>query len=479
MKALRSLRLRLVCGLALASCLLWGGVALWRTYSLEQELNAMLDERLVASAKMVAGIVHQFEPAGVDVAARQAALHRLIARDGVACEVSLVRSEITPIARTGDTPENATQGHTGFAQITKGGKTWRVYVLEEDGLRIATADRLDQRRQLVRAAWLELIIPFALAISAVLLLTWAITTRALRPLQQLRQELRQHQPNSQPRLRAGADLQELAPVVASLNQLLARMEAAIAHERRWSADAAHELRTPLTAIKTHVQVAQMALAGDAAPARTAQSLAQATLGITQLEQTMEQLLQLARVESAPAPGSASTEGAQAIGQALAQARQQSQARARAEGWSSARIELPALPALPGHPGLALPLPPALLVCALSNLLDNALRHHQGPDPIQVTLEQHADGGLTLQVRDQGPGLTPDECQQASQRFWRKYPGTSGSGLGLTLVQRIAESAGGQLVLAPSHPGLCATLEFPAAGKNGQKPAPAHGEKLLF
>ena len=44
------------------------------------------------------------------------------------------------------------------------------------------------------------------------------------------------------------------------------------------------------------------------------------------------------------------------------------------------------------------------------------------------------------MRDQGPGLTPDECQQASQRFWRKYPGTSGSGLGLglTLVQRIAD-----------------------------------------
>ena len=57
-----SLRRRLVLGLALASCLLWGGMALWRTHSLEDELNATLDERLVASARMVAGIVHQLQP---------------------------------------------------------------------------------------------------------------------------------------------------------------------------------------------------------------------------------------------------------------------------------------------------------------------------------------------------------------------------------------------------------------------------------
>lgn len=458
MKALQSLRLRLVLGLALASCLLWGGVALWRTLSLGHELNAMLDERLIASAKMVAGIVHQFEPGAVDVAARQAQLENLIARDGVACEVSLVRSEvgILPIARTGGTPENASQGATGFGQITKGGKAWRVYVLEEDGLRVATADRLDQRAELVRSAWLALIWPFALGLAVIVLLTWWVTTRTLKPLSQLQSELEQRAPRDNTPVAAGAQVQELAPVVHSLNQLLARMEAAIAHERRWSADAAHELRTPLTAIKTHVQVAQMALA-TGSPV-TAKALEQASQGITQLQQTMEQLLQLARVESANA--NASTQGP-AITQALQQARQQSLERARAELWPGTTIDVQTIPIdATAWAQACIALPPALLTSALSNLLDNALRHHQGSAPIEVRLTLHADDRLSIAIRDHGPGLTPEECQLATQRFWRKSASGNGSGLGLTLVQRIAESAGGQLTLAPALPGLCASLDFP-------------------
>ena len=459
----RSLRLRLVLGLALASCLLWGAVVLWRTLSLERELHTLLDERLVASARMVAGIVQQFEPTAIDPAQRQARLQQLIARDGVACEVSLVRSEvgILPIARTGGTPENASQGSTGFGEVTKGGKAWRVYVLEEDGLRVATADRLDQRAQLVRSAWQALVVPFALAISGVLLLTWWIITRTLRPLGQLRGELLGRSPRSSTPVRSGADTQELAPLVASLNQLLARMDAAIAHERRWSTDAAHELRTPLTAIKTHVQVAQMALAAGAAPDAAAKALAQAGLAIAQLQQTMELLLQLARVESTAQAGSAHTRG-EALWQALAQAQQQSLARARTEGWSPSPIAVERTPDDPAAWAQACaPLPPALLTCALSNLLDNALRHHRGKEAIDLALTLQADGALHIRVRDRGEGLAPEECLLATQRFWRKSASASGSGLGLTLVRRITESAGGRLTLEAAAPGLCAVLEFPA------------------
>lgn len=467
--ALRSLRWRLVLALGLASCLLWGGVALWRTHSLQQELNTMLDERLVASARMVAGIVHQFEPAAVDVAQRQAQLQQLIARDGVACEVSLVRSEIgiLPIARTGDTPEHATQGQTGFGQITKGGKTWRVYVFEDDGLRIATADRLDARTRLVRSAWVALIWPFALAIAAVLLLTWAITTRTLRPLLQLQQALRRRTPTDRTPVSAGAQVQELAPLVASLNQLLARMDAAIAHERRWSADAAHELRTPLTAIKTHVQVAQMALAANAPAQTSSRALAQAGQAITQLQHTMEQLLQLARVESA-APGSVDSTEGPAIADALAQAQAHSLARARAEGTPAAAITVQRTPPdAAAWAGARIALAPALLTCALTNLLDNALRHHQGDTPVEVALVLAPGGALRISVRDRGEGLSEEECRLATQRFWRKSASGAGSGLGLTLVQRIADSAGAALTLTPATPGLCVALEFPALSSTSQ------------
>ena len=95
-RARSSLRSRLMWGLSLTTCLLWGSVAAWQFTSMQRELRAMLDDRLIASAKMVADIVQQIHPdpqAPITPAASNA-LHSLIARDGVACEVSLVRSEV-------------------------------------------------------------------------------------------------------------------------------------------------------------------------------------------------------------------------------------------------------------------------------------------------------------------------------------------------------------------------------------------------
>lgn len=53
----KSLRLRLVLGLSLTMCLIWGGVAVWQFTNMQRELRTMLDDRLIASARMVAGIV--------------------------------------------------------------------------------------------------------------------------------------------------------------------------------------------------------------------------------------------------------------------------------------------------------------------------------------------------------------------------------------------------------------------------------------
>ena len=68
------------------------------------------------------------------------------------------------------------------------------------------------------------------------------------------------------------------------------------------------------------------------------------------------------------------------------------------------------------------------------------------------------------MRDQAPGLTAQECTQALQRFWRRDASTTGSGLGLTIARRIAESAGGTLALEPAQPGLRAWLRLPAVGE---------------
>ena len=506
-----SLRLRLVLGLSLTLCVLWGSVAAWMFPTMQRELRTMLDDRLIASARMVAGIVHQFQPAQVDaITPANNALLSVIARDGVACEVSLVRSEvdILPLAKTSNSPDFTPLTRSGFGRIEKGGKSWRTYVLEENGIRIATADRLDVREQLVQSFVYTLVVPFVLALAGVVLLTWWICTLGLEPLRRLGEELQHRPPQDPSPVQTGQDTAELAPLVGSLNQLLGRMNRAIEHERRWTADAAHELRTPLTAIKTHVQVAQLVLErhagiGPATPSGTGRpaslALKQASEGIDHMHATLEQLLQLARVESASAGTAPSTQGA-AIAEALQLACRQSLQRASKSGAPTPPLQTGLEP--DALHGWELPLAPALLTCAVTNLVDNALRHHLGAQPITLQLSlqlagtgtagdangaegglgpahgtrNHGSTGMTgmeacastatapatlqIQVQDHGPGLSAEECTQALQRFWRKTSATQGSGLGLTIVQRIAESAGGQLQLAPGAPGLVATLSLP-------------------
>ncbi|MNW04150.1 Signal transduction histidine-protein kinase/phosphatase MprB [compost metagenome] len=92
--------------------------------------------------------------------------------------------------------------------------------------------------------------------------------------------------------------------------------------------------------------------------------------------------------------------------------------------------------------------------------------------------------LLVCIADRGPGLTADECALATQRFWRKSSAPHGSGLGLTIVQRIAESAGGCLRLLPGtaqEPGLVAELRLPlqlTPGAHGAQDLPLTGAQLL-
>ena len=126
----------------------------------------------------------------------------------------------------------------------------------------------------------------------------------------------------------------------------------------------------------------------------------------------------------------------------------------------ARVESASSAETPETQGAAIAQPPALLTCAVTNLLDNALRHHRGSTAITIALRLCEGASVDISVRDHGPGLTEQECTQALQRFWRKGGSGPGSGLGLTIARRIAESAGGSLHLAPAQPGLLARLQLP-------------------
>lgn len=106
------------------------------------------------------------------------------------------------------------------------------------------------------------------------------------------------------------------------------------------------------------------------------------------------------------------------------------------------------------------MPEAMVVSALRNLLDNALRLSPQGSPV-VLQSEPGEEEVVISVLDEGPGLSEAECVLAMRRFWRGSRNTPGSGLGLSITSTIAEHHGGTLSLRPRKPhGLEAVLRLP-------------------
>lgn len=449
---MNSLRLRLLAIIGSSLLVIWSLVAAWMLSDLRSELRTALDDRLAASARMVAGLVAQLPPSPVAGGTLPASLTDVIGRDGLACEVSLLRGEVRlqTLARTASSP-GLDDLPPGYGTRTFGGKVWRTYVLQDGPIRVATADRVDVRETLLRDIALTAGVPFAVALAGSLAMLWLGIGGGLAPLERMRKVLERRRADDDAPLATMPVPRELAPLVGTISHLLERVRAAITRERRFTDDAAHELRTPLTAIKTHLQVLRLASGSGGLPAAARDALGHADEGVLRMQRTLEQLLVLARLESDEDFGAdASCLAGDAVREAIHDA---VAARGR-----------PGQVLVEGAPeGTTVAAPCGLLASALRNLLDNALRSAPAA-PVTLRVERRDADRVSFVVLDRGPGLSEAECAQAVQRFWRRSKAGPGSGLGLSIASSIARRCGGELSLRPREGGgLSAELTVRLAG----------------
>jgi two-component system sensor histidine kinase QseC len=277
------------------------------------------------------------------------------------------------------------------------------------------------------------------------LLVWLNVTRGLRPLAALGRQVAQRDPGTLVALEMGEIPAEVEPLVENLNRLFERVAQLIENERRFTADASHELRTPLAALKIQAQVARAA----ASAAERTHALDNVIAGCDRATRLVQQLLTLARLD----PDGLASKAESCDLQALARAA----VAELAQFAYSKNVELDladgaAVEAV-GHAGL--------IAIVLRNLIDNAVRYSPQGGSVQVRAAATA-GAATLTVTDQGPGIPADERSKVGQRFYRILGSEeSGSGLGLSIVKRIAELHGASLALGEGEQGkgLSVTLRF--------------------
>lgn len=327
----------------------------------------------------------------------------------------------------------------GFRSIEHAGEAWRVFALPNDVQTIQVAQPLAQRRSLALYLTLRILAPLIVLIPLAAALLWWIVGRALRPLHALGAQLSQRQPAAFAPLALEPLPVEAQPLVAALNALLARLQAAFEQQRSLVADAAHALRTPLTAVTLQAQLAQRANG----PERDA-ALARLEAGVKRASHVVAQLLALARLDpeaaGAPARPLDLAQLVRNVGDELRPLAERSQL--------ALEIETPARACLAGHE--------AALHMALTNLVDNALRYTPA-GAVRVALDQEADS-WTLRVSDTGPGIPADERERVFDRFYRGRDSTApGSGLGLAIVREVARLHGGSVHIAEAAPGRGTTV----------------------
>lgn len=301
-------------------------------------------------------------------------------------------------------------------------KPWRVVWLKSvDGnYTIAVGQEAEYRDEAALEMVEDTLMPWLAGLLLLMAATVGMVSREFRPLKKITSELAERSPEDLSPLETPNPPQEIRPLLAAINRLFKQIDDTMQRERSFISDAAHELRTPLTALKVQSEVAQ--LAEDDADTRH-HALEKLNVGIERCTRLVEQLLALSRLESAAKFSEA--EGplnwAQLIGDATA---------AQQEAAQDKDIEINAMLSGSGPAETGRPLLWSLL---LRNLLDNALRYSPRGAVIKIAL-----GRKTLSVSNSGVTLDKEDLHRLGERFFRP-PGQeqSGSGLGLSIVKRIA------------------------------------------
>jgi signal transduction histidine kinase len=248
------------------------------------------------------------------------------------------------------------------------------------------------------------------------------------------------------RVRIAGQDDEFDRLAMTINDMLDRIGTLMDGVKQVSNAIAHDLRTPITRARTRLEDAMTHATGEA---ELRSALERAISDLDGIVGIFQALLRISEIEA----GARRSHFARVdLSDLLGEMAELYEAVAEERG-VTLRTDI--------APGLALPGDRDMLQQAVANLLDNALKFSPEGGRILVRAAEE-NGVLAFEVCDSGPGIPAEERAHATERFFRGETArsTPGSGLGLALVQAVAQLHGGELALGDAEPGLRATLRFP-------------------
>jgi two-component system sensor histidine kinase TctE len=295
---------------------------------------------------------------------------------------------------------------------------------------VVFAETLVKRNRLSHELLLTLVVPVVLLTLVVGALVWYGVRSGVAPLDALAASISRRGWGDLRTVDTAGVPGEVRPLVASMNDLIERLDAARAAQQRFISEAAHQLRTPLAGLTSQIERALLARDMDGIRA----ALAQVQGSSRRVIRLVNQLLTLAKAEQGGDPKHefAPVDLSGIVQETCREWVPEALARGVDLGFAGTQEAVPIV----GHEHL--------IAEMLNNLIDNALRYGAAPGS-SVTVRLTAVPHVELSVEDEGPGIPPSERVSVFERFHR-LPGAAagGCGLGLAIVQEIARFHGAEV-----------------------------------
>lgn len=254
---------------------------------------------------------------------------------------------------------------------------------------------------------------------------------------------------------------EFSRLAGTFDQLFQRLERSFESEKQFASDASHELRTPVSIIKGACEYAEKY---DETPEERRETIAMIHRQADRMSQLIAQLLSMTRLEQGTEPVRLERVSLNGLIRDLCQE----------QGYDPGRVTLEL------HEDVTVEADPALMSRLVQNLVENGLKY-SGPDGHVWVSVRQGEGETLLEVRDNGVGIPAEEQEKVWQRFYRAdtaRSGEGGAGLGLSIVQQIAQAHGGRMTLeSVPRVGSAFTLHLPRP-ENGEAPAEKDAEKFF-